>query len=157
MKFILSLCTIICFFSIHTLHAQSNSFGKQKVLQKAHDRKISKEEFRKTDADKFQVKVYTVDEKAVTGRTHHWFIKLTDNEGKPLNFARIKLDGYLKSHPKTKFNYDGIVFSLCSEGKYIIGFVKVEQTGPWVLEASIENFSKKDTFKWEIEINDQNL
>ncbi len=158
MRFIFLFCLIcIVTFPSNLLFAQSNSKSKKTVFQKAHDRKIVEEEFRKTDAKKFQVKVYTVDDKAVTGRTHHWFLKLADNDGKPLNFARTKLDGYLKSDPKVKFNYDGVVFSLCSEGKYIIGFVKVQHSGIWVLEASIDNFGKKDTFEWEIEIKDKEL
>lgn len=44
----------------------------------------------------------------------------------------------------------GPVFKLCSGGKYIIGFVKVKESGVWVLNASIDNF----TFIYEIEISE---
>lgn len=131
---------------------QHQQGGKNKVLQKAHDRKISKEEFSATQNEQFLVKIYTVDEKAKIGKTHHWFFKLADLNQQPLNYAKIELEGFLKDDPTVKFNYMNPVNPLCSEGKYIIGFVKVQHKGPWVLEASIENFGKTDEITCEITI-----
>ena len=47
------------------------------------------------------------------------------------------------------------VFKLCSEGKYIIGFVKVKNNGTWVLNATIDDFGKKDSFTYEIKIGEE--
>ena len=136
--------------SASTLIGQSNLGKPKTILDKAHDRKISTEEFAKSDEQLFQYKIYTVD-KAVINKTHHWFIKLADLEGKPLNFSRVDLTkAYLKTDPKVKFTYGNAVFPLCSEGKYIIGFVKVKHSGTWVLEMAIDNFGKKDTLTYEI-------
>jgi len=126
--------------------------SKNPILQKAHDRKIKAEEFSKTNKEHFLVKIYTTDKKAKVGKTHHWFFKLADTGMKPLNYAKIKVTGYLKSDPSVKFNYMEPVFPMCSEGKYIIGFAKVEHTGPWVLEASVQNFGTTDEITYEIEL-----
>ncbi len=153
MKLFTSISFILFYlFLVPSSFGQSTFKHKNKVLQKAHDKKIKTHEFVKTDDNHFNVSIYTVDEKAVTGKTHHWFFKLADEKEAPLNYAKIKLTGYLKADPSIKFNYMNPVFPLCSEGKYIIGFVKVKQSGIWVLEASVDNFGKKDMITYEIEI-----
>lgn len=147
----------LLFFSLNsqTLFSQASRGGKKTVKQKAHDKKNAKEEFVLSSDEKFQVSIYTVDEKSMTQRTHHWFVELRDKKGKPLNFAKINLSGYLKDDPKIKFNYINPVFSLCNEGKYVIGFVRVDECGPWVLEAKVESKDIKDTFTWEINIDEK--
>jgi len=158
MKFITTISFILFCLSLSPASFGQPDFKhKNKVLQNAHDKKIKKHEFVKTDQHHFKVNIYTVDEKAVTGKTHHWFFKLADEKEAPLNYAKIKLSGYWKADPSVKFNYMNPVFPLCSEGKYIIGFVKVKQSGTWVLEATINNFGKEDTITYEIEINDPEL
>jgi len=134
-------------------YAQNDNSKKKTVFEKAHDRKVTTEEFVLTDNEVFKIKIYNI-EKAEVNRTHHWFLKLADLDEQPLNFARVKLTGYLKSDPETKFNYMGMN-RLCKEGKYLIGFVKVKQSGTWILEASVDNFGITDTFRYEIAIPDQ--
>ena len=46
------------------------------------------------------------------------------------------------------------VFKLCSEGKYIVGFVKVKHSGVWVLDFVIDNFGEMDSITSEIEIGE---
>ena len=133
------------------LLAQSNYFNSNPVLQKAHNRKIEKVEFTPTDATSFLVKIYKVSN-AVANKTHHWFIKLADPTGKPLNYARIQVNGHLKSNPAIPLAYQGNVIALCTEGKYIIGFVKVAKSGIYQLNATVDNFGQVDTFSYEIEI-----
>jgi len=41
---------------------------------------------------------------------------------------------------------------LCSDGKYIVGFVKVKSAGVYALNIAIDNFGKKDTIEIEIDI-----
>ena len=132
--------------------SQSSS-KKKSVLELAHDKKIKTDEFVKTDLKLFNAKVYSVDRVAIN-RAHHWFLKLTDLEGVPINYANVKLKGYFKDDPSIKFSYRNPVFKLCSEGKYIIGFVKVKNSGTWVLNISIDDFGKKDTLTYEIEIGE---
>ncbi len=147
------LFTFFVFVSMSsTLFAQDVSAKTKTVFEKAHDRKICSEEFVQTDNEVFKIKIYNI-EKAEVNRTHHWFLKLADLEEQPLNFARVKLHGYLKSDPNVKFNYMGMN-RLCTEGKYLIGFVKVKQSGVWVLEATVDNFGQSDSFTYEIEIPD---
>lgn len=147
---LLLICSMLLGWS-STVYSQSNP--RQDVLQRAHNKTIDTEELQATDTGRFKFSIYTVDEKAMVGKTHHWFFKLSDSEGEPLNYARVELTGYLKSDPTVAFNYHGSLISLCSEGRYIIGFVKVQQSGPWVLEAVVNNFGTQDTFTYEIEIN----
>ena len=143
-------------FSLHAQHLYSQTGGAKKtVKQKAHDKKTAEDEFSLTEDEKFQFNVYTVDEKSMTDRTHHWFIEVKDMAGKPLNYAKINLSGYLKSDPNVKFNYVNPVFSLCNEGKYVIGFVRVNRTGPWVLEAELKSKDIKDNFICEINIKEK--
>lgn len=122
------------------------------VKQKAHDNQIKRAAFKNTDQDKFLVNIYTVDEKSMVGRTHYWFLALRSADEKILNYAKIKLKGHLKSDPSVKFSYINPVFSLCDEGKYVIGFVRVNQSGPWVLEAEISSKGIADTITYEIEV-----
>ncbi len=46
------------------------------------------------------------------------------------------------------------VFKLCSEGKYIVGFVKVKHSGVWILDFVIDNFGEMDSITSEIEIGE---
>ncbi len=144
----LVLCCV-CFIP----EGKSQYYQRKTVLDRAHDRKIKTEEFVTTNKKQFYAKVYSVD-KVATHRTHHWFLKLADLEGNPLNYAEVTLKGYYKNDPSIAFTYGKTVFNLCSEGKYIIGFVKVKHAGTWVLEASIKNGQKRDTLIYEIEIGD---
>ncbi|MEM9921030.1 MAG: hypothetical protein AAF990_23215 [Bacteroidota bacterium] len=156
MKTLNCLCLLIFFCSSGILYGQDHSLTtKKNVVQKAHDRKVQVEEFINTDKSIFKAMIYTVDKRAVVGRTHHWFFKLADQNGQALNYANIQVKGYLKADPKIKFTYQGGVFPMCNEGKYIIGFVKVHQSGTWVLEATIDNFGATDQLVYEIEIPDQ--
>lgn len=140
------------FFLINTGQSQSE-LKKKTVLEKAHDRKVQQEEFVKTDQKLFNIRIYSVNKVAIN-RQHHWFLKVADLEGHPINYANVKLTGHLKNNPAIKFNYMGPVFKLCSEGKYIIGFVKVKDSGTWILNATIDNFGQKDSFTYEIEIGE---
>lgn len=134
--------------------AYSQTKGKT-LKDKAHQKDLKEEDFFASDDEKFRVSVYTTEEKSYLGRTHHWFFDLTDTEGKPLNYAKVQLKGHLKSDPSVKFNYIDPVFSLCNEGKYVIGFVRVEQNGPWVLEATVRSKETEDTFSCEIVVADK--
>jgi len=141
---------IFSLFHVNMLYCQNS----KTVKQTAHEKKMNKEDYVTTDDAHFQISIYTTDEKSYTGKMHHWFLDLTNPKGRPLNYAKINLKGYLKADPNVKFSYIDPVFSLCNEGKYVIGFVKVNQSGPWVLEAEIKSKDVKDTFKYEIMIAD---
>ena len=126
---------------------------KKNVLQKAHERKIDTCDFLPTDKGQFLSKVFSVDDTR-TNRTHHWFFQLLDLDGEPINYARVKVSGYLKNDPSIKFRFMEPVFKLCSEGKYIVGFVKVKHSGVWVLDFVIDNFGEMDSITSEIEIGE---
>ena len=130
--------------------AQTTSFSNP-VLQKAHEKKVDLSSFQKTRNQQFLIKIYKV-EKSTKGKTHHWFLQLTDIKGMPLNYANIRLDGYLKTKSNIKFKYQGGVFPLCTQGKYVIGFVKVQEAGIYVLDIIINNFDEQDKISYEIEI-----
>lgn len=131
-----------------------NTQKKKTVLEKAHDRKIEENEFVETDKALFLTKVYSVDEVSIN-KTHHWFLKLISLNKEPVNYADVEVTGYFKDDPTIKFKYMNPVFKLCSEGKYIIGFVKVKNSGTWVLDIVIDNFGKRDTLSYEIEIGEK--
>lgn len=147
---IIIISLIFSLFHINIAYGQSSNSAGKTVKQKAHDKELNKEDYITTDDKHFYISIYTTAKKSYTGRTHHWFLDLTDLEGSPLNYAKIKLKGYLKSDPNVTFNYINPVFSLCNEGKYVIGFVNVDQSGPWVLEAEIESKEIKDAFTYEV-------
>lgn len=132
----------------------AQSSGNRSVLTEAHDRQFSNEEFLKTTNKAFLFKIYTI-ENAIINKTHHWFFQLTSINNEPLNFATITLSGYLKDDPSISFTYGNAVFPLCTDGKYIIGFVKVKQAGTWVLQATIDNFGENDRLTYEIEIEEK--
>jgi len=125
---------------------------QSKTLRQAHQKQLDKDDFIKTDEQHFLVSVYTNKDKSFTKRTHHWFLDLKDIEGNPIDSANVKLKGYLKANPEVKFYYLGPVLSLCADGKYLIGFVNLNQTGPWILEMEIDDKSIKDAFTHEITI-----
>lgn len=136
----------------HLIHAQTN-INSSPILQKAHNKKITRTELQFSDNQQFLFSVYNV-KKALTNTTHHWFIKLTDIQSIPLNNAFIRVTGYLKNDPSVKLNHQGVI-ALCTQGKYIIGFVKVQQSGTWVLHGTIDNLGNTDTFVEEIEIQER--
>jgi len=102
MKSIIALFFLII-FSLNTQTSFAQTTKKKTVKQKAHDKKNNKEEFILSNEEEFQVNVYTVDEKSMTQSTHHWFLELRDKKGKPINYAKVKLSGYLKADPKIEF------------------------------------------------------
>ncbi len=149
---------IICVFIVLSLFKSSLLLGQNPIsktqaeLNKAHDKKFTSHELSKTKEELFQYSIYNI-KNALTDKTHHWFLQLTTLDNEPLNFANISLEGHLKADPSVKFKYGNAVFPLCTEGKYIIGFVKVQQAGTWVLQAHIDNFGVQDQITHEIEIS----
>jgi len=148
---IISIFFCLFFFNNFLLFGQKAVSKTQAELDKAHDKKFTTHELFKTQDELFQYTIYNI-EKAQINKTHHWFLQLVSLENEPLNFATITLEGHLKSDPSVKFKYGNAVFPLCTEGKYIIGFVKVQQAGIWVLQAHINNFGVQDQITHEIEI-----
>jgi len=110
------------------------------------------EGFIATDNKLFRVKIYTLSE-ARAGETNHWFFRLLDKDGKELNYAQIKLIGYLKTNPSVTLNHSGKIVPLGSDGKYIIKSVEVSQKGIWILKANINNTGNQDTITYEIEVS----
>ena len=84
-------------------------------------------------------------------KDHQVLIEIHSAAINPIDYKII--EGHLKADPSVKFKYGNAVFPLCTEGKYIIGFVKVQQAGTWVLQAHIDNFGVQDQITHEIEIS----
>ena len=148
--FFLLLVLYCCFLP----EGKSQTYHQKKtVLDLAHDRKFKTDEYVTTHKKRFYAKVYSVDKVSIN-RTHHWFLKLVDLKGNPINYADVEVKGYYKDDPSIAFSYRQPIFKLCSEGKYIIGFVKVKQAGTWVLKVAIKNGALRDHLTYEIEIGD---
>ena len=148
MKF---LILVFFFLEISCMLGQTSTKNKT-VTQQAHEKKIHLKKFKLSNHEQFKVKVFTVDKKAQVNRTHHWFIQLLSADNQYVNFAKINVDGHLKDNPDIKFNYMSPLNKLCSDGKYIVGFVKVKSAGVYALNIAIDNFGKKDTIEIEIDI-----
>ena len=148
------LLLFLCSLTLVQTGWSQNGSEKKTVLALAHDKKIKTDEFVKTDLKLFNAKVFSVAE-ASANKTHHWFLQLLDLDEQPINYAEVEVSGYFKEDPSIKFKYMNPVFKLCSEGKYIIGFVKVKNNGTWVLNATIDDFGKKDSFTYEIKIGEE--
>ncbi|MEM6320483.1 MAG: hypothetical protein AAF960_22630 [Bacteroidota bacterium] len=140
-----------CFLVAHNVIGQPTS-GNSRLKQRAHQKQLVETDYATTENKAFLVHVYANENKAFVYEAHHWFLDLKDPEGNPINQADIKLTGYLKANPEKVFPYIPPVFSLCNEGRYIIGFVEARQSGPWVLNVEIEHQEVKDAFTQEIVI-----
>jgi len=148
---------LVCFLQSPNWGLGQSTSNGSTLKDKAHKKELSEDAFMATNDNHFLVSVYTNEEKAFTNKVHHWFLDIKDTNGSSLNYAKIKLKGYLKANPDIKFKYMAPVIALCNEGKYVIGFVHVSQTGPWVLEVDINNKSTKDAFTHEITIPERTI
>ena len=144
----IAICLFLFLFFIPTIGAQSSHQKKKTSVQLAHDNKGKQAEFTATHASNFKVKLFSIDPPQ-TNKVHHWFLQVIDENGAYVNFGKVKVTGYHKEDKTKKFNYFNHVTKLCSEGKYVIGFVKLKDSGMWVLDISIDDFGKKDTITLE--------
>ena len=149
-KTLLRLATLLFTILIFTptISAQSTHKKKKTSVQLAHDNKGKEAEFTATDKGDFKVKLFSIDPPKIN-KTHHWFLQIIDENNSFVNFCNVTVSGYHKDDKNKKFNYFDQVTKLCSEGKYVIGFVKVKDIGMWVLDISIDNFGEKDTLTLE--------
>lgn len=146
------ISVIICFIFIKpTVFSQSNE-EKRTVVQKAHYKQWNLKDFTNSDNENFKVKLYTVED-ALTNTSHHWFLQVLTNENNYVNYGKITLTkGYLTNNQNIEFKFMNPIFSLCNEGKFIIGFVNVDKPGKYTINLEIENFGKKDTIELELQI-----
>jgi len=152
MKFFLR--TLLLMLSILMYNANSKAQTQQEEkteVQAAHDDKSQNATFFSSEREHFHVRVFSIKEPKINEQ-HHWFLQVLDADKLPVNFATLSLDAYLKEDKAIKLNYMAPVFGLCSEGKYIIGFINSEHKGEWQLDLSIDNFGKKDEISLEMEI-----
>ncbi|MEM8525677.1 MAG: hypothetical protein AAGG68_13630 [Bacteroidota bacterium] len=70
-----------------------------------------------------------------------------------MNYAQIKIDGYLKTDSSIKLNHAGKIVPLGSDGKYIIKSIEMKQEGTWILKANINNLGQADTITYQIKVN----
>lgn len=122
------------------------------IVQIAHNMKWELEDFTPSSKKKYKTNVFTVTSKSQTNKTHHWFLQLLTADNHFVNYGNVTLKGYLKDDPSIAFRYMGMVENLCTEGKYLIGFVKVKEAGTYVLDIEIDNFGEKDRTTVEINI-----
>lgn len=128
------------------------------LLEKAHETKINLEEFTVSENKLFKIKIFSVGDRAMVNRTHHWFLQVLDAENNFVNFANIKVSGSLSGQSEIDFNFMDPVNKLCTEGKYIIGFVKVKEAGVYQLRVEINNLEgQRDIGSYEIEIPDSQI
>jgi len=130
--------------------AQRNTLRKTEV-QLAHDDKSEYASFQSSDHHLFQVRVFSIKVPKVN-KQHHWYIQVLDDKGVPVNLASLTMEAYLKEDKSIQLNYMAPVFTLCSEGKYIIGFINSKRSGIWQLDVAIDDFGKKDQVSLEMEI-----
>ncbi len=135
-------------FFVPTIWAQTTYQKKKTSVQLAHDNKGKEAEFTATDKGNFKVKLFSTAPPKIN-KTHHWFLQIIDENSAFVNFGNVTVNGYHKNDKNKKFNYFNQVTKLCSEGKYVIGFVKVKDVGSWVLDITIDNFGKKDSITLE--------
>lgn len=135
----------------------SSLFGQSKFsqstvrLSSVADNKVESRNLLKTNDQLFLANIYTIS-KVISGRNQHWFLKLADHSGTPLNFARIKLSGYLRDDKEVQFNYSSPIVSLGKDGKYIIQSVQIPQSGTWVFKAIIDDEQQTDAFVFETRV-----
>ena len=152
MKYLLqALLFTLCILLHHTPGEAQTQQEEKTEVQAAHDDKSEGATFISSENEHFHVRVFSIKEPKVNEQ-HHWFVQVLDADKIPVNFATLSLDAYLKKDKSIKLNYMAPVFGLCSEGKYIIGFINSEHGGKWQLNLSIDNFGKKDEISLEMEI-----
>lgn len=146
---------ILLFFFVFSvsipLFAQTNRQKEQTIAQKAHDKQLLVSDFVPTKNQKFKLKTFNIEEPKIN-KKHHWFLQLLTPNNEFVNYATIEVKGHLKNNPSIHFKYIGSVMRMCTEGKYIIGFVKVDQPGTYVLKVNIANFGVSDETSVEINI-----
>ncbi|MEM9847608.1 MAG: hypothetical protein AAF847_06945 [Bacteroidota bacterium] len=135
----------------NTTYAQSNIASKKASFPSIIDTRASDQDLLKTSGNLFLAKIYTID-KVVAGKHQHWFLKITDQSNKPLNFAKIQLQGYLKNDRSINFSYNSQIVPLGNDGKYIIKSVEIPRAGTWIFEATINNTNQIDTFLFETKV-----
>ena len=145
-----SVRIIVVFIVLCSNARGQNSAVKRNIVILAHEQRAQLKEFTKTKNESFYVKLYTVETPSIN-KTQHWFLQILDKNTNYLNYnVAVALDGYLKNNPTIKFNYMGPVVTMCDEGKFVIGFVKVKQQGIWTLNVNVKNGDIEDTVSLNI-------
>jgi hypothetical protein len=139
------------FFCIVSTAINAQTSSSKNTLNLAHERIGKLEEFHKTQNQQFKVKLYSID-KPISNKKQHWFLQILDKNNNDVNYGKIQINAYLKSNNTIKLNYIAPAFAMCNQGKYVIGFVKAQNAGIWVLDITIENNDTKDVISLEMNV-----
>ena len=130
------------------LVSQSSYPAQRASFPSLIEKKVNEEGLLQTERQLFLVKVYTL-EKVTSGVSQHWFVKLSDHSNQSLNFAKVKLDGYLKDNNSVRLRRSVEAVPLGTDGKYIIKSISVPQKGTWQFNVTIDDEGETDNFTFE--------
>ena len=105
-----------------------------------------------TDGGLFRVTIRPEANKIPIGKFHSWVIRITDDEGIPVDTAQIKVGGGMEAHghglptaPKAT--------EAREQGEFLVEGVKFTMSGEWTLVFVIRSGGRQDVAKFRLTVD----
>jgi hypothetical protein len=104
---------------------------------------------RSTDANLYTVEIGSVDPEVRLGKMHAWTLALTDRRGRPVDTARIGIDGGMPRHGHGLPSAPAVTQAL-GDGRFLIEGMKFNMRGWWELDLTIDGPAGTDTITFNL-------
>lgn len=104
---------------------------------------------RRTDASLYTVQIGPVEPKVRLGQMHAWTLALKDNRGRPVDAARIAVDGGMPQHGHGLPTAPAVTQAL-GDGRFLIEGMKFNMRGWWEINLTIDGPAGTDTISFNL-------
>ena len=104
---------------------------------------------RSTDAGLYIVQVGPVEPGIRIGRMHAWTLALADKRSRPIDTARIAIDGGMPQHGHGLPSAPAVTQAL-GDGRFLIEGMKFNMRGWWEIDLSIDGPAGTDTITFNL-------
>jgi hypothetical protein len=104
---------------------------------------------RPTDAHHYTVAIGPVEPEVRIGRMHAWTLALADRRGRPIDTARIAIDGRMPQHGHGLPSAPAVTQAL-GDGQFLIEGMKFNMHGWWEIDLAIDGPAGADTVSFNL-------
>ncbi|MCB1334017.1 MAG: FixH family protein [Roseivivax sp.] len=102
-----------------------------------------------TAAGTYVAAIQSQQDPVAVGTMHAWIVTLTDREGRPVDGARIAIDGGVPQHGHGLPTVPAVARDM-GDGRYLVEGVKFNMAGWWELKLAIDAARGSDTVTFNI-------
>ncbi len=120
---------------------------KKRAMPKPSEMDISKS--KKTDKELYTVSYESNSKPIPVNKMHRWLVRVTDKAGQPVSNAEITFTGDMPEHGHGMPTAPKVIKKL-DDGYYIVGGIKFNMPGWWIITISIKNRGHIDKASFQI-------